>query len=46
MKLRSTSDRETVDRRIRVFRDVFVTTKHEPHYNLMMGIAESTAAEG
>lgn len=39
------SDQETVNRQLRVFRDVFVRTKHEAHYNMMLGIAASDAAE-
>lgn len=33
----------TVDRQLRVFREVFVRTQHEAHYNMMMRIADERA---
>jgi wobble nucleotide-excising tRNase len=40
------SDQETVDRQLRVFRDVFTKMNHEAHYIMMMHIKESADADG
>lgn len=32
------SPADTIDKYLKVFKDIFVMTRHEEHYNMMMGI--------